>query len=139
LQGATEFQRRGKLMRTRKLPTIILVCLAALAWQVLHAESAWQNPLPSTGQATGRPAQASDETAALRATVDQYCVTCHNSRYHYGDLVRRGADRGLNRIADDLALWESDKSSGPARCRPGGAPNRIGRRMPRSSASSSHA
>ena len=95
-------------MRTRKFPTILLVCLAALAWQVSRAESALQNPLPSTGQATGQAAQASDETAAFRATVDRYCVTCHNSRVTTpataSGVVLDRAD--LTRVADDPALWE---------------------------------
>ena len=95
-------------MRTRKAPTIVLVCLAALAWQVLRAESALQNPLPSTGQAIGRASQASDETAAVRTTVDRYCVTCHNSRVTTtataSGVVLDRAD--LNRVANDLVLWE---------------------------------
>ena len=70
-----------------------VLCLGALLLQ------SPQNP--STAQA---PLDAS----MVRATVDKYCVTCHNSRATTAatasGIVLDRAD--LNRLADDPALWE---------------------------------
>ncbi len=52
------------------------------------------------------PAQAasSDATAPYRATLNQYCVTCHNQRLKTGGLVLEGAD--LAGVADEPEIWE---------------------------------
>jgi hypothetical protein len=39
-----------------------------------------------------------------KATIDQYCVTCHNGRLKTGGLVLDTA--ALDRVADDPATWE---------------------------------
>src|SRR5678816_4377031 len=66
------------------------LCLATLLWQ--------------SSQNSG----AQTETPAARATLDQYCVTCHNSRTASAatasGVVLDRAD--LNLIANNAALWE---------------------------------
>jgi mono/diheme cytochrome c family protein len=47
---------------------------------------------------------ASAPTSAERALINQYCVTCHNSRAKAGDLVLDTADPA--RAREDPALWE---------------------------------
>jgi len=47
---------------------------------------------------------SSADTAPYRATIDQYCVTCHNARLKTGGLVLESAD--LAHLASDAATWE---------------------------------
>jgi hypothetical protein len=42
--------------------------------------------------------------AAARATIDKYCVTCHNARTKSGSLILERAD--LDRIPADAEMWE---------------------------------
>ena len=39
-----------------------------------------------------------------RVTIDQYCVTCHNTRLKSGGLVLENAD--LTRVGSDVEVWE---------------------------------
>jgi hypothetical protein len=82
-------------MNLRKFATAAVLCLAALLWQSSQNSGAMQ------------PSQVTVE-AATRATVDRYCVTCHNSRATTSatasGVVLDSAD--LNHVADDPALWE---------------------------------
>ena len=51
------------------------------------------------------PASVPSVTASpLRATLDRYCVTCHNDRVKAGGLVLAGLD--VARPAPDAATWE---------------------------------
>jgi len=76
-------------MKLGKFVTAGILCLAALMWQTSHS--------------SGEPMQA-----AQKVTLDQYCVTCHNSRATTSatasGVVLDRAD--LNHVADDPALWE---------------------------------
>jgi hypothetical protein len=40
----------------------------------------------------------------VKATIDQYCVTCHNARLKSGDLVLENAD--VAHLANNIAVWE---------------------------------
>jgi len=72
----------------------------------------WQIPQSPGGfLQAAQAAQAtpvSGDAAAVRATVDRYCVTCHNSRATTAatasGVVLDRAD--VNHVADDPALWE---------------------------------
>jgi mono/diheme cytochrome c family protein len=44
------------------------------------------------------------DSAPHRATLDQYCVTCHNARLKTGGLVLENAD--LTRVPRDADMWE---------------------------------
>src|SRR5262245_12126220 len=85
-------------MKFSKLVTVGLVYLAALQGRIP------QNPYAASVHA----AQVSGETATLRAAVDRFCVTCHNSRVTSAatasGVVLDRAD--LNHVEDDPALWE---------------------------------
>jgi hypothetical protein len=81
--------------------------LTALIWQIPQTPGA-----PSLQAAQGRgvssPSSPSGDAASVRATVDRYCVTCHNSKATTAatatGVVLDRAD--VNHMADDPALWE---------------------------------
>src|SRR5262245_36913319 len=81
-------------MKQRKLMIAALLCLTTFLLQ-------------DPGTASLHAAQDS-EAATLRAAVDRYCVTCHNSRATTAatasGVVLDRAD--LNHVANDPALWE---------------------------------
>ena len=64
---------------------------------------------PSRAQREGAPsgppsATPAADPAPYRATLDQYCVTCHSTRLKSGGLVLEGTD--LTHLANDAAIWE---------------------------------
>ena len=59
--------------------------------------------IPRTAKQTQQPATASP-TAAQRALLDQYCVTCHNQQLKTAGLLLDTAD--LNDIPGGAATWE---------------------------------
>jgi mono/diheme cytochrome c family protein len=61
-----------------------------------------QVPRPLTPAAV--TPQAPGDVAAHRATITQYCVTCHNARLKTGGLTLDDAD--LTRVAATPELWE---------------------------------
>ena len=65
----------------------------------------WQSPRSA---APIQAAQLSGDTAAMRAVLDRYCVTCHNSRATTNatasGVVLDRAD--LNHLAENPELWE---------------------------------
>jgi len=81
--------------------TAVAVCLAALLCQIPQDSGA-------VSAVSMRAAQVAPEASAVRAAVDRYCVTCHNSRATTPatatDVVLDRAD--LSHVADDPALWE---------------------------------
>ena len=83
-------------MNRLKFMTAVVLCVAA--------------PLLTISQRQGSapPSTTSAEATTHRATVEKYCVTCHNSKATtaatISGVVLDRAD--LNRIADDPALWE---------------------------------
>src|SRR5262245_15326534 len=60
-------------------------------------------PTPETTVNAGRQ-RPPDPTSEYRATIDQYCVTCHNQRLKTGGLTLDTLD--LTKIADRADLWE---------------------------------
>jgi len=82
-------------MKPRRFATAAVLCLAILLCQ------SPQNP-------SIQAAQTSADASTVRATVDRYCVTCHNSRATTSatasGVVLDRAD--LNHVADEPALWE---------------------------------
>ena len=69
--------------------------------------------VPRTMKQAQQPAPASP-TAAQRALLDQYCVTCHNQQLKTAGLLLDTAD--LNDIPGGGASWEKSCSPCP-RCR----------------------
>jgi len=63
-----------------------------------------------SAQATTAPStQASNPESRIpnpgvKATIDQYCVTCHNARLKSGDLVLENAD--VAHLANNVEVWE---------------------------------
>src|SRR6476619_4761533 len=86
------------MMKSRKLVSAVVLALAALFLEIP------QNP----GAASIRAAQISGDAASVRAAIDRYCVTCHNSRATSAATATGVVlDRvDLNHVADDPALWE---------------------------------
>ena len=58
----------------------------------------------STPLALKAQAQPASEAELLRATLDEYCVTCHNDRRRRGDLSFEGLD--LSRVGEHAAIPE---------------------------------
>ena len=58
------------------------------------------------GMAVGcaAPALAAQASSSQKAAVNQFCVTCHNSRLKTGGLSLEGLD--LDRVASDAGIWE---------------------------------
>ena len=79
-------------MASRWLLRLTACCAVLLASAVLRA---------------GEPQQVSAAAPAVspdRATLDRYCVTCHNSRTRTGGLALDTVDVG--RVAADAETWE---------------------------------
>ena len=85
-------------MRTRTLlsPAIAAAVAAWLSWTAPQAAAPGQ----------GGPARAvgAGDAAAHRASLDTYCVTCHNQRLKTGGLALDAMD--LARVPADAAIWE---------------------------------
>ncbi len=71
------------------------ILLVASLLSVVPIEASAQSAESSGGKATATTA---------RATLDKYCVTCHNQRAKIGGLVLEGVD--LMKVADQVPLWE---------------------------------
>jgi hypothetical protein len=59
-----------------------------------------------------------------RATLDKYCVTCHNDRLKSGSLSLSSAAVDPDRVADDVAVWEKVARKLRARAMPPPGPGR---------------
>ena len=71
----------------------------APAFQVSNPESRTPNPesrTPDPGSRIPDPGP--------KATIDQYCVTCHSARLKSGDLVLESAD--VAHVANNVEMWE---------------------------------
>jgi mono/diheme cytochrome c family protein len=75
-----------------------LLTLISCGWLVFSALAAD----PAGRQAVS--AQTASPSAPYRATVDQYCVTCHNAKLKTGGLVLEGLD--MSRLSTDAETWE---------------------------------
>jgi len=77
--------------------TRVAVCLGLVAASISPAAASRQTR-PATG-----PARAAN-AATVRATIDQYCVTCHNARVRSGELALDSLD--ASNIGANAAVWE---------------------------------
>ena len=81
---------------------------AVTALALMSSASAGQQPASTSG--TPREAQApqraavSDAVAPFKATIDQYCVTCHNQRAKTAGLALDTLD--LSKLSDHADIWE---------------------------------
>src|SRR4051794_30527644 len=85
------------LMKSVLPITVVTAWLVSAAWSVPQAAR-------QTGAAAGSPSVPGDDVAANRATIDRYCVGCHNERTKTGGLVLEKAD--LADVSDNAELWE---------------------------------
>jgi hypothetical protein len=86
----------------RYILTAVIGILAVLVCQ------SSQNPRAASTRSATSEAPISDEAATQHAVVERYCIGCHNSRVTSaatatGVVLDRA---GLNRVANDPALWE---------------------------------
>ena len=79
----------------------LLLVVAASVWVALSGWSArgWSTLSASSPQAT-----QSTESSAAGATIEKYCVTCHNQRLRTGDLALDLPD--LANVAAHADVWE---------------------------------
>jgi hypothetical protein len=83
---------RGAHVRRPSLLVLAALWLAACSWSALSASS--QAP----------PAAAAVAATEVRATIDKYCVTCHNQRLKTGNLALDAAE--LSNVAAHADVWE---------------------------------
>jgi len=79
---------------------------SAPAFQVSNPESRTPNPESRTPNPESRildPGSRAPDPGP-KATIDQYCVTCHSARLKSGDLVLENAD--VAHVANNVDLWE---------------------------------
>jgi len=81
-------------MRRRRVWCAAAILSASCAWIILHAAGAQDAPRPV----------AADGPAEVRATLDKYCVSCHNDRTKTGGLTLVGLDVGG--AAAHADVWE---------------------------------
>src|SRR5688572_22514013 len=74
----------------------------ALASETASARQAEPAPAPSAQIASA--GQASDAVAANKATVQKYCVSCHNEKVKSGGLTLSTMD--LARVTEHPEVWE---------------------------------
>src|SRR5688572_12098874 len=73
----------------------VCCCLLALSWAALQAAGSGRQPRASQ---PAQPSVAGPRTDSVRTTLDQYCVTCHNSRVKTADLALDDLD--VTRISE---------------------------------------
>jgi mono/diheme cytochrome c family protein len=83
-------------MRALSRTTCVVLALLCAATQVYA-----QNIGRSSARAGAETAMSA---AAGRATLDKYCVSCHNARMKAGDLVLAGV--AMDRLAPHAEIWE---------------------------------
>jgi mono/diheme cytochrome c family protein len=83
----------------------VLPIAVATAWLV---SAAWNAPQAARQQQTPAAAASTsvpqDDVAANRATLDRYCVGCHNERTKSGGLVLENTD--LAAVSSNAEMWE---------------------------------
>src|SRR5688572_23281296 len=92
----SEGESRVRYPQVRRRAAMIAPLLALIAAS-FHATD--------TPHAAQAPASAGGDAAALRTTLDTYCVTCHNQRARTSGLALDEAD--LRAAANDPELWET--------------------------------
>ena len=90
---------RGAPVRRRSLASAAVVWMAAILWMAVFGWHVLAAPDPQTPQLSA-PAASSDS----RATIDKYCVTCHNQRLKTGNLALDAPE--LTNVAAHADVWE---------------------------------
>jgi len=85
---------RRALVRHRSLTAAAALWIAVSGWYVLAASSPQATPV------AGSAVAATD----VRATIDKYCVSCHNQRLKTGNLALDAAE--LANVAAHADVWE---------------------------------
>jgi hypothetical protein len=93
---------RGAL-RHRSLIIAAVAWLSVFGWRALNAASPHQGT-PVASSAGAADARASVVAADPRATIDTYCVTCHNQRLKTGNLALDAPE--LTDVAAHAEVWE---------------------------------
>jgi hypothetical protein len=115
--GTGDFEH-GHVSRGRKIgaplkPARVFTVGCALATALVVSMSAVDGQSPAAGPSRpprvagatrAVPPTAAGPTADHKATLDRYCVTCHNDRVKTANLSLQGMD--LSRVADQAELWE---------------------------------
>ena len=84
---------RGALVRRPSLLVAAALWVAVYGWSALSASSQAATPAVSAVAATD-----------VRATIDKYCVTCHNQRLKTGNLALDAPE--LTNVAAHADVWE---------------------------------
>ena len=113
---------RGAPVRRRSLASAAVVWMAAILWMAIFGWHVLAAPDPQTPQPSA-PAASSDS----RATIDKYCVTCHNQRLKTGNLALDAPELDRRRRARGR-VGEGD-SQGPGRHDAAGRTAAAGRRV----------
>jgi hypothetical protein len=79
---------------TRRCIAALCLVMVALTWPAMVAAGRQGSPSPARATASTSP----------RATLDQYCVGCHNARLNTAGLALDGLDPG--RVVEHPAMWE---------------------------------
>jgi mono/diheme cytochrome c family protein len=90
-----------KLHVARCVSALAVVWMVAAGWVMLGAAEA-QRPASAAPGAAGL--QVRDDVSTHQATVDKYCVSCHNPRVKAGGLVLESAS--LLRAGTAATAWE---------------------------------
>src|SRR5262245_35020155 len=84
--------------------TIMFVCVVAYIAVPTAQQAPGRNPQPTAATQPSSPVSNPGDAAFARATLDKYCVGCHNGRAKAGDLTLDNQDVG--RVAGTPELWE---------------------------------
>src|SRR5262245_26659139 len=79
-----------------------LLTLTSCGWLLFAALAADPTGRQAVSAQTAAP--SASPSAPYRATVDQYCVTCHNEKLKTGGLVLEGLD--MSRLSSEAETWE---------------------------------
>jgi mono/diheme cytochrome c family protein len=92
----------------KRMMSIAAACLVASAFalgsQTASARQAPAAPAPAPASQIASAGQTSDAVAANKATVQKYCVSCHNEKVKSGGLTLSTLD--LARVTEQPEVWE---------------------------------
>ena len=104
-------------MHSRQTRARLVLSAAALTWAAITSASTPQasstattgtlrasSAAPGIGSQVARADDRQNTEASARATLDRYCLTCHNARVRSGSLALEGLDP--TRPGPDAAVWE---------------------------------
>jgi len=78
---------------------VVFLFGALAAWTIYATATSAQTPAPPAASA-----RSSADAALIRATLDQYCVSCHNDRLKTNGLSLQSLD--VDRLGDRAPGWE---------------------------------